>query len=80
MRTQCRIVTACCLIHNLIKREMAVDPVELEYTASEQATVHVVPPDDYIDTIEPTTQWTEMRDNLATTMYNHWLAHGPAAE
>ena len=80
MRTQCRIVTACCLIHNLIKREMAVDPVELEYTTWEQATVHVVPPDDYIDTIEPTTQWTEMRDNLATTMYNHWLAHGPAAE
>ncbi|XP_057461120.1 uncharacterized protein LOC130751537 [Actinidia eriantha] len=80
MRTQCRIVTACCLIHNLIKREMAVDPVELEYTISEQATVHVVPPDDYINTIEPTTQWTEMRDNLATTMYNHWLAHGPAAE
>ncbi|GFY82716.1 pentatricopeptide repeat (PPR) superfamily protein [Actinidia rufa] len=80
MRTQCHIVTACCLIHNLIKREMAVDPIELEYTASEQATVHVVPPDDYIDTIEPTTQWTEMRDNLATTMYNHWVAHGPAAE
>ena len=57
-----------------------MDPVELEYTASEQATVHVVPPDDYIDTIKPTTQWTKMRDNLATTMYNHWLAHGPAAE
>ena len=80
MRTQCRIVTSCCLIHNLIKREMEVDPVELEYTASEQATVHVVPPDDYIDTINPTTQWTEMRDNLATIMYNQWLAHGPAAE
>ncbi|GFS46129.1 hypothetical protein Acr_00g0100280 [Actinidia rufa] len=75
MRTQCRIVTACCLIHNLIKREMAVDPIEIEYTAWEQANVHIVPPDDYIDTIEPTTQWTEMRDNLATTMYNNWLTH-----
>ncbi|GFS29179.1 hypothetical protein Acr_00g0005690 [Actinidia rufa] len=75
MRTQCRIVTACCLIHNLIKREMAVDPIEIEYTAWEQANVHVVPPDDYVDTIEPTTQWTEMRDNLATTMYNNWLTN-----
>ncbi|GFS31885.1 hypothetical protein Acr_00g0019730 [Actinidia rufa] len=80
MRTQCRIVTACCLIHNLIKREMAMDPIEIEYTAWEQANVHVVPPDDYIDTIEPTTQWTEMRDNLVTTMYNNWLTNGPAAE
>ncbi|GFZ05379.1 hypothetical protein Acr_17g0009510 [Actinidia rufa] len=80
MRTQCRIVTACCLIYNLIKREMVMNPVELEYTAWEQATVYVVPPDDYIDTIEPTTQWIKMRDNLATTMYNHWLPHGLAAE
>ncbi|XP_057469660.1 protein ALP1-like [Actinidia eriantha] len=79
MRTQCRIVTACCLIHNLIKREMAVDPIEIEYTAWEQANVHVVPPDDYIGNIEPTTQWTEMRDNLATTMYNNWLINGPAS-
>ena len=79
MRTQYRIVTACCLIHNLIKREMALDPIEIEYNAWEQATVHVVLPDDYIDTIKPTTQWTKMRDNLATTMYNNWLTNGPAA-
>ncbi|KAI8572658.1 hypothetical protein RHMOL_Rhmol01G0216600 [Rhododendron molle] len=30
-RTQCRIVSACCLLHNLIKREMPNDPIEHEY-------------------------------------------------
>ncbi len=59
---------------------MEVDPVEQEYTAWEQATVHIVPPDDYIDTIEPTIEWTQMRDNLATEMYNDWLANGSAGE
>ena len=30
IKTQCRIITACCLLHNLIKREMSVDPMEHE--------------------------------------------------
>ncbi|XP_058190739.1 uncharacterized protein LOC131307981 isoform X1 [Rhododendron vialii] len=75
IRTQCRIVTACILLHNLIKRTMEVDPVEAQYTAWEQANLHNVPPDDYIRTLESTNQWTQMRDNLATQMYNDWLAH-----
>ncbi|KAL5813509.1 hypothetical protein ACOSQ4_024150 [Xanthoceras sorbifolium] len=27
-RTQCRIITACCLLHNFIRREMSLDPME----------------------------------------------------
>ncbi|KAL5569163.1 hypothetical protein UlMin_025738 [Ulmus minor] len=30
LKTQCRIITACCLLHNLIRREMDVDPVECQ--------------------------------------------------
>ena len=30
IKTQCRIITACCLLHNLIRREMSVDPMEHE--------------------------------------------------
>ncbi|XP_056162964.1 protein ALP1-like [Syzygium oleosum] len=30
IRTQGRIIIACCLIHNLIRREMAIDPIELQ--------------------------------------------------
>ncbi|CAL2228980.1 unnamed protein product [Prunus armeniaca] len=30
IKTQCRIITACCLLHNLIRREMSIDPIEHE--------------------------------------------------
>ncbi|XP_057495690.1 uncharacterized protein LOC130780691 [Actinidia eriantha] len=78
IRTQCRIVTACCLLHNLIKREMAMDPVEHEYTMWEQQNLDNVPLEEYITQVETSTEWTEMRDNLATQMYDDWLAHGHA--
>ena len=80
IRTQCRIVTACCLLHNLIKREMSIDPVEHEYDMWELHNMHNVPPEDpedHITQVDTTNEWTEMRDNLATQMYNEFLAtHG----
>ncbi|XP_034219068.1 uncharacterized protein LOC117630461 [Prunus dulcis] len=30
IKTQCQIITACCLLHNLIRREMSIDPIEHE--------------------------------------------------
>ncbi|GFZ19898.1 hypothetical protein Acr_28g0006030 [Actinidia rufa] len=80
IRTQCRIVTACCLLHNFIKREMSIDPVEHEYDMWELHNMHNVPledPEDHITQVDTTNEWTEMRDNLATQMYNEFLAtHG----
>lgn len=76
IRTQLRIITACCLLHNFIKEEMAVDPVEEEYTQWERDHLYdEIPPEEYITQVETTNEWTTMRDNLATQMYNHWLAH-----
>ncbi|XP_057486826.1 protein ALP1-like [Actinidia eriantha] len=75
IRTQCRIVTACCLLHNLIKREMPNDPVEFEYTRWEQENLHNIEvDDDRVTTIEASNEWTGERDALATAMYNHWLS------
>ncbi|KAL7181786.1 hypothetical protein ACSBR1_040648 [Camellia fascicularis] len=47
IRTQNRIITACCLLHNFIRREMAVDPIEDDDDDEENQ-----PPmgDDFIDT------------------------------
>ncbi|KAI8551052.1 hypothetical protein RHMOL_Rhmol06G0154900 [Rhododendron molle] len=73
IRTQCRIVTACCLLHNLIKRTMPVDPVEAQYTAWEQQNLHNILPEEYIMNVETTNEWTDFRDNLATQMYNDWF-------
>ncbi|KAI8535953.1 hypothetical protein RHMOL_Rhmol10G0215800 [Rhododendron molle] len=65
----------CCLLHNLIKRIIAVDPVEAAYMAWEQANLHNVPQEVYITSVDSTNEWTQFQDNLATQMYNDWLAH-----
>ncbi|XP_058208117.1 protein ALP1-like [Rhododendron vialii] len=75
IRTQTRIVTACCLLHNLIKREMPNDPIEQEYSAWEQDHVNDVPNDEHIDNVDSSNEWTVGRDALAAAMYNHWLAN-----
>ncbi|KAL5543024.1 hypothetical protein UlMin_010734 [Ulmus minor] len=36
VKKQCRIITACCLLHNLIRREMSLDPMEEELDILEQ--------------------------------------------
>ncbi|GFS32816.1 hypothetical protein Acr_00g0024850 [Actinidia rufa] len=79
--TQCRIVTICCLLHNLIKREMPNDLVEFEYTRWEQENLHNIKiDDDCVTTIEASNEWTGERDALATAMYNHWLSNGGGQE
>ncbi|KAF5934076.1 hypothetical protein HYC85_030247 [Camellia sinensis] len=70
IKTQCRIITACCLLHNLIKREMPMDPfeVDLDDTLPNNQETR----DEYIDTIEGSDQWSNWRDTLANQMYNEW--------
>ncbi|XP_057471079.1 protein ANTAGONIST OF LIKE HETEROCHROMATIN PROTEIN 1-like [Actinidia eriantha] len=81
IQTQCRIVTACCLLHNLIKKEMPNDPVEFEYKRWEQENLHNIEvDDDHVTTIETSNEWTGERDALARAMYNHWLANGGGQE
>ncbi|XP_060675003.1 protein ALP1-like [Ziziphus jujuba] len=38
--TQIKIITACCLIHNLIRREMTLDPREVEYDRMENVDIN----------------------------------------
>ncbi|XP_060960906.1 protein ANTAGONIST OF LIKE HETEROCHROMATIN PROTEIN 1-like [Cannabis sativa] len=37
IKTQCRIMTACCLLHNFIRREMSYDPMEAELDAQDSS-------------------------------------------
>ncbi|XP_058185821.1 uncharacterized protein LOC131303047 [Rhododendron vialii] len=78
--TQTCIVTACYLLHDLIKREMPNNPIENEYTGWKRDHIHNVEVDNHITTIESFNQWTEERDALATAMYNHWLENGGGQE
>ncbi|CAL5406043.1 unnamed protein product [Camellia sinensis] len=73
IKTQGRIITACCLLHNLIRREMPVDPFEFELN-----NTPIPQPDlgeEFINTVEPSNQWSDWRDTLANIMFNEWQAN-----
>ncbi|KAK4727367.1 hypothetical protein R3W88_032284 [Solanum pinnatisectum] len=59
-----RIISACCLIHNFIRREMEVDPLEIDL--EEQVEYQ----QDNIDVVESSQEWTTWRDELAQSMWN----------
>ncbi|XP_060170666.1 protein ANTAGONIST OF LIKE HETEROCHROMATIN PROTEIN 1-like [Lycium barbarum] len=63
-----RINSACCLLHNFIRREMEVDPLDME-TEFNMEHQHE-PEHGNINTVEPSDEWTTWRDELAQTMWN----------
>lgn len=72
VKTQCRIITACCLLHNLIRREMAIDPLENQLPNQFEDDNH--DDDDIISSIDSSEQWNNWRRDLATEMFNEWRA------
>ncbi|XP_060671814.1 uncharacterized protein LOC132803253 [Ziziphus jujuba] len=68
--TQIKIITACCLIHNRIRREMIIDPGEVEFDRSDDVDVNIE--DDFIGSISSSDQWTHWRDDLAKQMFDEW--------
>ena len=68
VRTHNRVIIACCLLHNLIRRDNIPDPLDEELLD----TIETVPsPEDrdLIMSIEPTDAWSTGRDTLANEMY-----------
>ncbi|KAH0652849.1 hypothetical protein KY289_030527 [Solanum tuberosum] len=66
-----RIISACCLIHNFIRREMEVDPLDIDI--EEQMEYQ----HENIDVIESSEEWTTWRDELAQSMAIGQFAEGP---
>ncbi|KAG8380517.1 hypothetical protein BUALT_Bualt06G0023900 [Buddleja alternifolia] len=77
VKVQNRIIMACCLLHNLIQREMAVDPLEYELERDVVEEILAQDPEEveaeYITTVENSNEWTNWRHNLATQMFNEWM-------
>ena len=61
---------ACCLIHNLIRREMSVDPDETAYDLS--SNNENIVEEDVIASVASSSQWTTWRDDLAKQMFDEW--------
>ncbi|XP_009359457.1 protein ALP1-like [Pyrus x bretschneideri] len=73
IKTQFRIMTACCLLHNLIRRHMSADPIENEILNLDESESSD-DDEDMIDSVQPTQEWTAWRNTLAMNMYNEWRA------
>ena len=70
VQIQCRTILACCLLHNLINREMTnVDFVD---DVDEGDSTYAPIGDDDIQFMEKSNEWTQWRDDLAAEMFNEW--------
>ena len=80
LRTQGRIVMACCLLHNLIRRFMPTNNMEGEEFVDEDDDYDDNEDNDddeeveFITTIATFNQWTTFRNTLAQNMFNGWRA------
>lgn len=71
IRTQCRMILACGLLHNFIRMHMASDPEEFAPLAEDELPVGEEPID-VVETIEPSSQWTQGRDAHAQQMFTEF--------
>ncbi|KAK6136850.1 hypothetical protein DH2020_029405 [Rehmannia glutinosa] len=76
IKVQNRMIMACVLLHNFIRLELHVDPIE-ELSSDDDEDDHEDNENvDFIDTVEPSQFWTNWRDNLAQSMFNEWRGVG----
>ena len=74
VRAHNRMISACSLLHNLVRNEMSYDPLEEdlpEYITNDENVQNNL---DVIDSVETSNEWTNWRRQLAEDMYNEWRA------
>lgn len=86
IQTQVRIIMACCLLHNLIRQNMSVDPQEAtnvqegqiedeqtnEDDENNEEDGETMDEGDYITHIAPSDAWVAFRNNLSNEMFTDW--------
>ncbi|KAA0041022.1 putative nuclease HARBI1 [Cucumis melo var. makuwa] len=70
VEVQCRTILACCLLHNLINREMT--NFDIKDNIDEVDSTHVTTTADDIHYIETSNEWSQWRDDLAEEMFTDW--------
>ncbi|XP_042052727.1 putative nuclease HARBI1 [Salvia splendens] len=69
---QTSLIIACFLLHNFIRGQMEVDPLEVQIDSQGDDGSQSDADDDgvaFIQSIEPTTAWSKKRDDLAAEMW-----------
>lgn len=73
IKIQIRLIMACFLLHNFIRGEIQNDPIEqqVDGATTDLEDEEVYGNTEYVDQVEPTTEWNQMRDDLANSMWNN---------
>lgn len=72
IQVQIGLIIACFLLHNFIRGEMAIDPIEELIDGQAACAMDNEDAEDvveYVDSVEATTGWNRIRDDLATSMW-----------
>ncbi|XP_042059331.1 uncharacterized protein LOC121803793 [Salvia splendens] len=74
IKTQMRLIMACFLLHNFIRRQMPNDPIEaqldmnVDYNSVPGETDGV----EFVHHVEPSSEWTQFRDDLANAIWQQF--------
>ncbi|KAG8367162.1 hypothetical protein BUALT_Bualt16G0043900 [Buddleja alternifolia] len=71
VKVQNRCIMACALLHNYIRLEMPFDLLEAQIVEVDDE-IDDDPYNEFIDQVEPSQQWTNWRESLATMMFDEW--------
>ena len=73
IKIQIRLIMACFLLPNYIRSEMHNDPIEQDLdNAPHDLGIEELHGDlEFIDQVESTTEWNQMRDDLANSMWSN---------
>ncbi|XP_038885791.1 uncharacterized protein LOC120076083 [Benincasa hispida] len=70
IQVKCRTITACCLIHNLITKEMGIGASLDDSLYDNPAST--VTEGENIEFIETSDKWTKFRDDLVAENFSQW--------
>lgn len=75
VKVQNRLIMACFLLHNFIRGEMVVDPIEELVDCFEENSGNDELHDDegFVESVEPSTVWNEKRDEMAEMMWQSFV-------
>ncbi|CAI9294399.1 unnamed protein product [Lactuca saligna] len=75
IRTQNKIILACCLLHNFIQKELPYDPLDdddIIDTNNDEEDTDLGSQVEHITTIGTSNEWMTFRENLANSMFYSW--------
>uniref|UniRef100_A0A8I6YTL0 DDE Tnp4 domain-containing protein n=1 Tax=Hordeum vulgare subsp. vulgare TaxID=112509 RepID=A0A8I6YTL0_HORVV len=71
MKTQCRIIMACTLLHNLILQKMPIDPLDIDVPLMRETLEDMggeLDQSEFITSMSTLNEWTNFWNGLAESM------------